>query len=297
MGAGAATLFSFGRAQAMGSVAEEASNQKGQRRSTNMHVSLAAYSVRQALQSGEMDLFQFIDWCAKMELSGTELTSYYFEKGFDSSYLRRLRNRAFRNGLAISGTAIRNNFCLPPGPEKSDQIRAVKDWIDHAAELFAPHIRIFAGDVPAGVESSVAIQWVADGVRNVLDHAAERGVVVGLENHLGITSRAADLIAICEKVGEHPWFGVNLDTGNYHKNPYDEVALTAPWAVNVQVKVEVRDGDQLVLADLERVRDILVDSGYRGWVALEYEAEGDPFVEIPRYVARMKELFEPGSRS
>ncbi|MGH9338503.1 MAG: hypothetical protein ACRD1R_02670, partial [Acidobacteriota bacterium] len=38
----------------------------------NMRVSLAAYSVRQDLTGGQMDLFGFIDWCADMGLSGTE---------------------------------------------------------------------------------------------------------------------------------------------------------------------------------------------------------------------------------
>jgi sugar phosphate isomerase/epimerase len=239
-----------------------------------------------------MDLFQFIDWCAELGLAGTEPTSYYFEEGFDSAYLRRLRNRAYRNGVAISGTAIRNTFCLPPGPEKNGQITLVKNWIDYAADLFAPHVRIFAGNVPDGADLDSAIQWTADGVLSVLDHAAKRGVIVGLENHGGVTARAADLLAICEKVGKHPWFGVNLDTGNYHVRPYEEIAMTAPWAVNVQVKAEMRDGDTEIPADFGKVHKILVESGYRGWVALEYEASSDPFEEIPRLIRQLKELFE-----
>lgn len=256
-----------------------------------MHVSLAAYSVRDALTSGAMDLFRFIDWCAEMDLAGTELTSYYFVDEFDSQYLRNLRNRAFRNGVTISGTAIRNNFCLPPGREKDSQIQQVKRWIDHAAELFAPHVRIFAGDLPAGAQKSEGIRWTADGVKAVLDHAATRGVVIGLENHGGITARARDLLAICEQVGEHPWFGVNLDTGNYLVNPYEELGLTAPWAVNVQVKVGIGSREKREPADLERIRQIVVDSGYKGWVALEYEA-ADPLTQIPVFVKRLKELFE-----
>ena len=50
----------------------------------NMRVSLAAYSMREALTSGSMDLFGFIDWCSELNLAGTELTSYYFEKEFDA---------------------------------------------------------------------------------------------------------------------------------------------------------------------------------------------------------------------
>ncbi|MBT4485131.1 MAG: sugar phosphate isomerase/epimerase [Candidatus Latescibacteria bacterium] len=258
----------------------------------NMHLSLAAYSMRDALNKGLMDLFGFIDWCAEMDLPGTELTSYYFKKRFDNSYLRELKRHALRSGVTISGTAIRNNFCLPSGPEKQKEIDHVKKWIDYSVEFFAPHIRIFAGTLPDGVAKQKGIGWVADGIKEALDYAADRGIMLGLENHGGITARAADHLAICDAVGKHPWFGINLDTGNYRTNCYEELAMAAPRAVNVQVKVEVFENDGTkVLADLGRVRDILVDAGYKGWIALEYEAEGDPRKEIPIYIEQMKRFF------
>ena len=257
-----------------------------------MRVSLAAYSVRDALNSGQIDLFNLIDWCGSMDLSGVELTSYYFKKNFDRGYLKQLRRRAFRQGITVSGTAVGNNFCLPPGEERAKEIAQVEQWIDHASDLFAPHIRIFAGSLPEGVEKKTGIQWVADSIKRVLEKAAEKGVMLGLENHGGVTARAADHLAICAAVGQHPWFGVNLDTGNYRTDPYQELALTAPRAVNVQLKVEVSKQEEKVPTDLERVRDILVKANYKGWVALEYEAAEDPKVAIPRHLARLKDLFE-----
>lgn len=258
-----------------------------------MRVAIAAYSLREALTSGQMDLFRFIDWCANLNVGGVELTSYYFKDGFDRAYLRDLRRRAFGQGLTVSGTAIRNNFCLPAGPERQKEIDGVKRWIDHAAELWAPHIRIFAGEIPEGKDKKTAIGYVAESTRAVLDHAADRGIILGLENHHGITDRAADHLAICDAVGEHPWFGVNLDTGNYYTNPYEELEMAVPRAVNVQIKVEVMGVDGLKqLADLDRLRNMLVKAKYKGWVALEYEADGDPFLEVPQYVREMKRLFE-----
>ncbi len=257
----------------------------------NMHLSLAAYSVRDALTSGRMDLFDFIDWCAMLGVPGAELTSYYFPDEFDDDYLHDLRRHAFAQGVTVSGTAVRNEFCRPPGPERQAEIDHVRQWIDHAAEFFAPHIRIFAGNLPDGVDKQTGIQWVADSILETLEHAAVRGVVLGLENHGGITARAEDHLAIVEAVGQHPWFGVNLDTGNYRTNAYEELAMAAPHAVNVQVKVEVYANDGSVEpSDLERVRDILVEADYKGWVVLEYEEE-DPLIQIPAYLKRMEELF------
>ena len=258
----------------------------------NMHLSLAAYSMRDALTAGDMDLFGFIDWCAELGVPGAELTSYYFPEEFDRAYLHALRRHAYRNGVTVTGTAIRNDFCRPSGPEKDREIAHVRRWIDHAAEFFAPHIRIFAGDLPDGVDNSTGIGWVADGIRAVLPHAAERGIILGLENHGGITARAADHLAICDAVGDDPWFGVNLDTGNYRTNAYEELAMAAPRAVNVQVKVEVASPDgQLVPTDLKRIRDILIGADYRGWVVLEYESAEDPRIAIPRHLAEMRRVF------
>ena len=260
----------------------------------NMRVSLAAYSMREALNGGKMDLFGFINWCSEMNLDGVELTAYYFPKDFTAAYLRDLRRRAFSRGVTVSGTAVSNNFCLPPGPERQKEIDRMRIWIDHAAELFAPHIRIFAGEIPEGADKRTAIGYVADCIREVLPHAAERGVILGLENHHGITSRAADHLAICDAVGPHPWFGINLDTGNYYTNPYRELAMAAPRAVNVQVKVEVMQSENSPKepADFEKLRDILVEAKYRGWIALEYESDEDPYLAIPRFVREMKRLFE-----
>ena len=279
--AGAATVMDFHPAAA----------QATKKAPKNIRIALAAYSVRDALTKTDYDLFKFIDWCAEMDLDGAELTSYYFKKDFDSAYLRQLRNHAFHSGVSISGTAIRNDFCKPPGSERDKEVEAIKKWIDYAADLWAPHVRIFAGKAPAGAQKDEVIQWVADGIKALLDHAEKRGVVLGLENHGGITAFPEDLLAICNRVGKHPYFGVNLDTGNFNRNPYDDLVLVAPLAVNVQVKIEVVKEGKKVLADLDRIKEIVLAAGYKGWVALEYEGKGDPFQECPLYIKKLKKLF------
>lgn len=257
----------------------------------NTQLSLAAYSMRKSLTDGSMNLFQFIDLCAELDLAGTELTSYYFKPDFDKAYLHELKRHAYRSGLTINGTAVRNNFCLPAGPQKQKEIDHVRQWIDHAAELCAPHIRIFAGNVPDGVAKETAIQWVADGIKAVLDHAGARAVFLGLENHGGITARVADHLAICDRVGNHPWFGINLDTGNYRTDAYLELAKAAPRAVNVQIKVQVsRNDGTREEADLKKIREILAQAHYKGWVVLEYEGES-PVTAIPHWIGRLKQTF------
>ena len=91
-----------------------------------------------------------------------------------------------------------------------------------------------------------------------------------------------------------PWIGVNLDTGNFHTaDPYADLAKIAPYAVNVQLKVELqRKGQKASEAtDLPRVVAILREANYQGFVALEYEAKPDPWQAVPPVLKQMKELF------
>ena len=291
-GAGALGLAAGGACQAQ-QEAPAAKAAEPVKPTHNMKLSLAAYSMRDALSAGEITLFDFIDWCAELDLQGTELTSYYFPEEFDLDYLHKLKLHAFRQGVAISGTAIRNDFCQKPGSEgRAKDLEHVKKWIDYAAEMDAPHIRIFAGRLQEGVELDTALTWVAEGTQECLEYAAKRGVVLGLENHGGVTARAKDHLAICDRVGAHPNFGINLDSGNYQTDCYEELAMAAPRAVNVQIKVRITDNDgKRQDTDIAKVRDILVGAGYKGWVALEYEEEEDPKVAIPRYIGQMQKIF------
>jgi len=88
------------------------------------------------------------------------------------------------------------------------------------------------------------------------------------------------------------WFGVNLDTGNFHTaDPYADLARLAPYAVVVQVKTEIqRTGKQPEEADLKRLMQMLRDVNYRGYVALEHEAKEDPKVAVPRHLRALRQL-------
>ena len=68
-----------------------------------LKLSLAAYSMRGFFGKGDLDMPGFIDYCAKLQLDGAELTSYFFPKKVETSYLNDLKRRAHIAGLDISG--------------------------------------------------------------------------------------------------------------------------------------------------------------------------------------------------
>jgi sugar phosphate isomerase/epimerase len=261
---------------------------------SHMKLSLAAYSFRDALdlkKDPTMTLDDFIRLCADLNLDGSELTSYYFPKDFDEDYLIHIKQLTFRLGLDISGTAIANDFCLPPGEKRDETLAHTRKWIDYAALMGAPVIRIFAGNVPKEDTEEAAIERCAAGINESLDYAAKKGVCLALENHGGITATPEQMLKIIAGVKESPWFGVNFDGGNFETaDPYSDLARIAPYAINAQLKTEVSPGNKKEDADLARVVRILADAGYRGYIVLEYEAKEDPKTAVPRHLETLRKL-------
>lgn len=268
-----------------------------------LQLSLAAYSFRQFFRDGQpgrvtagtggkrIDLFQFIDYCAEQGCAGTELTSYYFPQGVDDALLLRLRRHAFLRGIAISGTAVGNTFTHPKGDKRDTEIAGVKKWIDHAAVLGAPHIRVFAGNLQKGTTLDEAKRLAIAALEECCDYAGKKGVFLGLENHGGIVAEPDDLLEIVRAV-KSPWAGVNLDTGNFHTDdPYADLARCAPYAVNVQIKSEVQPRNKPKQpADLPRLVKMMREANYQGFVALEYEAAPDPWEAVPPLLKELRDL-------
>jgi sugar phosphate isomerase/epimerase len=259
----------------------------------HMKLSLAAYSFRDVLagEKPSMTLDDFVRLCADLNLDGTELTSYYFPKDFNDDYLIHLKQLTFRLGLDISGTAIANDFCLPPGEARDKTLAHTRKWIDYAALMGAPVIRIFAGSVPAGDTEEAAIARCAAGINESLDYAAKKGVCLALENHGGITATPEQMLKIIQQVNESPWFGVNFDGGNFRTaDPYRDLATIAPYAINVQLKTDLYPGGKHEETDLARVVKLLADAGYRGYIVLEYESKEDPKTAVPRHIETLRKI-------
>ena len=261
-----------------------------------MRLGLAGYSFRQFFKDGNrnsgggkrIDLFDFMDYCAEHYCEGAELTSYYFPADTNAEFLLKLRRHAFLRGIDISGTAVGNNFAVPKGEKRDAEIASVKKWIQHAATMGAPHIRIFAGAAPKDLSKEEAKKLCVSAVEECAAEAGKHGIFLGLENHGGIVAEPKDLVDMIKEI-RSPWVGINLDTGNFRTDdPYADLEMCAPYAVNVQVKSEIsKRGQKKELADIRRLVKMLRDVNYQGFVALEYEAAEDPWTAVPRL---LKEL-------
>ncbi|MEM7316802.1 MAG: sugar phosphate isomerase/epimerase family protein, partial [Planctomycetota bacterium] len=205
------------------------------------------------------------------------------------AYFVNLKQQAFLRGLSICGTAIGNDFTIGKGPKLEKQVSDALAWIDRAALLGAPHIRFFAGTGEKLAAHPERLDEAVEAIHRCAEHAAAKGIVLGIENHGRLSSD--QMLMIMSKV-KSLWVGINLDSGNFiSDDPYRDLERCAPYAVNVQLKTQMKRPDgSFYPADFERVAKILKQAKYQGNVVLEFE-EKDPYDGVPGALERMRKVF------
>ncbi len=259
-----------------------------------LKLSCNLYSFNKPLQNGKMKLEEVIEFCARLNFAAVDPTAYYFP-GYpavpDDSCLYAIKRRAFLLGLDISGTGVRNDFTLPDKDRRASELRLVKAWIECAARLGAPVLRVFSGEgIPDGYSRDEVTRWVIDGLKQCADHGRKFGVMPVLQNHSDFIRNADDIITVLKGV-DSDWLGLHLDIGSFRQtaDPYAEIARVAPYAVTWQIKENLYVGGKEVKTDLRRIIGIIRKVGYRGYLPLETLGEGDPRVKVPEFLDEVRQ--------
>jgi sugar phosphate isomerase/epimerase len=272
---------------------------------------LNAYSFLELLNanmkdaSQGLDLFGVCDFCAKHNIEAVDLTGYFFPgypKRPADSTVTRMKRYTHDNGIAISGTGVRNDFAVADKAVRDEGVRLTKEWVEVAAQLGAPVIRVFAGpqtpikdwQTAAGNAARADVEkWMADDLWACAEHGAKFGVIVAVQNHGDFLSTGSEHLSLLERVN-HPWCGPLVDTGKYlTDDPYADIALMAPHAVNWQIKETLGSSLKSPSTDFKKLVRIIHDSGYRGFLPIETLAMGrkdyDPFAEVEKVLAALRE--------
>lgn len=248
---------------------------------------ICAYSFRKELEAKSMRYDDLVHLAVEHDIDGLDLTVYWFPNTSDG-FLMPLKNLAYRNGVEIYSISVRSNMCQPSAELQAKEVDGLKGWVDVAAKLGAGHIRVFGGTVPKGHTEDEAAVWVTEILKRAGEYAGSKGVILGLENHGGITLKAARIIQIVKAVGS-PWVGINLDTGNFREDPYGQIEMCLPHAVNAQFKTEMRlDGGRREPSDWERIVKMFAAAGYKGYLAIEYEGQEPAPEAFPGHMRRLQ---------
>jgi sugar phosphate isomerase/epimerase len=286
---------------------------------SSLKVSCNAYSFARLLNTQLQErgpgisLFDLLDFCARQNFDGVDLTGYYFP-GYEKNgpgvpsdkYIFELKRRAFDLGLGISGTGVGNNFTVAEKEARAKDVQRIKNWAEVAAKLGAPVLRVFADtqmraqtweSVSKGATRDQVEEWIAADIRACADHAGKFGVIIGVQNHGDFLKTADNLISLLKRI-DSPWCGAIVDTGYFKAaDPYAEMAKAAPYAVNWQIKqsplgVEAEDASP---TDLKKLLRVIRDSGYRGYLPIEtLSPRGagngyDPYKVVPKFLTELRQ--------
>jgi sugar phosphate isomerase/epimerase len=243
-----------------------------------LKTSLNAYSFNKALndpikgRGKGATLFDLLDYCAEQNFDALDPTGYYFPgypKVPDDKYVNEFKRRAFHLGVDISGTGVRNDFVTPDKEKRAAAVIHVKEWIEVAARLGAPVLRVFAGPEPKDHTRDQVNEWLVEELKKCVEHAQKFGVLIGIQNHWDFLKTSEHVLKVVKMV-DSDWFGTIVDTGYFlTDDPYRDMAAITPYAVNWQVKEKVDGQEFKVKLDLNKIVRIARDAGYRGYLPIE----------------------------
>lgn len=244
-------------------------------------ISLAEWSLHRAIHGGSLDPLDFPTVTRTVYgLAGCEyVNSFYKAKLHDGGYFRELKKRASDAGVQSLLIMIDGEGALgdPDPVERAMTVARHMLWAIRAKDLGCHSIRVNAQSSGPRAEQA---KLAADGLRELSDRCRPLGLNVIVENHGGYSSDGDWLSGVIKSV-DLPNCGTLPDFGNFRLqgdewfDRYRGVELLMPFAKAVSAKSHAFDtaGNETG-TDYARMMKLVRDSGYRGWVGIEYEGGG-----------------------
>ena len=254
-----------------------------------------------------MSLFDWIDMAADLPVEGLEFHHGFLET-LDASYLERVRSALERRGLAMPMLCCSPDFTKPNAEERRQEVEREKRMIDVTAFLGGGYCRVLSGQRRPQVSREQGVRWVVECIRELLDHAAEKKVVLAMENHYKdnywghpeFAQKRDVYLEILNQI-DSPWFGAQYDPSNAllaGEDPIELLEMVQHRVVTVHASdrylkpghtlEELRSVEDSVgyaailshgvvgkgLNDYPRIFGILRQAGYQGWISIEDGVNG-----------------------
>jgi sugar phosphate isomerase/epimerase len=246
--------------------------------SPRIRIALNFYSFNTPLSHGSKTIESVIDYASDVGFDGVDITGYYlpnYPAIPSDDYILEIKAHAFRQGITICGTGVRNDFTLadPLALEKEKQL--VRDWTVVASKLGASTLRIYSGaKIPDGEMREETEHRVAAAVNECAAFAKSHGIMLALQNHDDFLKTAEDVDRLFALIDSDN-VGLMLDIGSCHTDPYREIEQTVQYAISWQIKENVFIDNVETKTDIPRVMDIVARHGYRGFVPIEILGSGN----------------------
>ena len=265
----------------------------GEKKDLFFKLSISQFSFASQFWTKQLDPLDFAAKSKELGISGLDYCSMFFaDKAKDTAYLNDLKKRAADNGsynlrIMIDGEGVLGDL------NDSVRLKAVENhykWLDAAATLGCPMIRV---NVEGDGDKDAVAKAAVDSLGRLIEYGRKQNIDVIVENHVGISCNAGWLAGVMKQVNS-PHCGTLADFGNFCINRtkpetndiagymktkcldeydrYKGITELMPYAKGVHAKSHLFNaaGDDIE-TDYYRMFKIIKDSGFKGWVSVEYE--------------------------
>ena len=221
------------------------------------------------------------------------LISFFFDKANDKKYLGEMLKRTEDNGIRNYLIMIDDEGDLGDTDKNKRNLSVDnhKKWVEAAKFLGCDHIRVNAQGY--GSEEEVS-KNASESLSALGEFSEPYGVDIIVENHGGYSSDANWLVNVIKNTGKKnvgtlPDFGnfcvkknqnlsdwgATSDECSYEYDKYLGVKQMLPYARSISAKsYSFDDNGNSIEIDYYRMLKIIKDSGYNGYISIEYEGDG-----------------------
>ena len=256
----------------------------------NYSYSLAQCSLHREIETGKLDPFDFPKVAKELGFNAVEWVNQLYEKEIESmgldAVIERWKEESEKHGIENVLIMVDHAGDLSDSnkDKRDEAIEMHKKYVDAAAYLGCHAIRVntFGSYDP--------IEWTETtyyGLKRLSEYAATKNISVLAENHGWYSSDPRLLMPLIEKINL-PNCGTLADFGNWcikrvtnekwsdcaelYPDKYEgfEQLMTKAQAVSAKAYEFDENGNETTL-DFERFIQIIKDSGYKGFISVEYE--------------------------
>ena len=250
-----------------------------------------------------MTLFDWIEKAGELGVDGLEMHNLFFDEK-EESFLDDVRRKCADLKLTMPMMCFSPDFTHPDLQKRLQELEKQKQAIDLTVKMGGQFCRTLTGQNRPGLDRKQALGWCVEMIREAVCYAADRGIIITIENHYKdgyweypeFALRSEVFLEIIEQIGS-PFFGVNFDPSNTivaGEDPLELLQKIKSRVVSMHASDRYLKGGSLTdlrkleldpvygyaktiqhgvigkgLNDYDSIFRILKEAGFDGWISIE----------------------------